>query len=217
MTGHDRYPGFHEFVAARSVALVRTAYLLTGNQHAAEDLVQEALSRVVVRWRASVAKGDPEPYVRRVLYTTHVSRWRHVRSHPVDQPPRAALDEADDTTSRIVLGQALDRLTPKQRAVLVLRYYEDLTERQTAAVLGVSVSTVKSQTSQALLRMRTVGGTSLGTTKPTRTSSFATSRRGSSSALTWRRASTGVVDWRRTSRCRCPGRRTAPTSRSTGT
>jgi RNA polymerase sigma-70 factor (sigma-E family) len=154
----DRYPGFHEFVAARSVALVRTAYLLTGNQHAAEDLVQEALSRVVVRWRSVVAKGDPEPYVRRVLYTTHVSRWRHVRAHPADQPPRAAFDEAEDATWRVVLGSALDRLTTKQRAVLVLRYYEDLTARQTADVLGVSVSTVKSQTAQALLRMRTVGG-----------------------------------------------------------
>ena len=154
----DRYPGFHDFVAARSVALVRTAYLLTGNQHAAEDLVQEALSRVVVRWRSIVAKGDPEPYVRRVLYTVHVSRWRHLRAQPVAQPPRSGLDEAEDATWRIALGQALDRLTPKQRAVLVLRYFEDLTERQTAAVLGVSVSTVKSQTAQALLRMRTVGG-----------------------------------------------------------
>ena len=154
----DRYPGFHEFVAARSVALVRTAYLLTGNQHAEEDLVQEALSRVVVRWRAIVATGDPEPYVRRVLYTVHVSRWRHIRAQPVVHSPRPGLDEAEGATWRVVLGQALDRLTPKQRAVLVLRYYEDLTERQAASVLGVSVSTVKSQTAQALLRMRTVGG-----------------------------------------------------------
>jgi RNA polymerase sigma-70 factor (sigma-E family) len=159
----DRYPGFHEFVAARSAALVRTAYLLTGNQHAAEDLVQEALSRVVIRWRAIVAKGDPEPYVRRVLYTVHVSRWRHLRAHPEVRPPESGLDEAEAATARVVLGNALDRLTPKQRAVLVLRYYEDLTERQTAAVLGISVSTVKSHAAQALLRMRTVGGPTIAT------------------------------------------------------
>ena len=162
MTVHDdRYPGFHDFVAARSVALVRTAYLLTGNQHAAEELVQEALTRVVPRWRAIVAKGDPEPYVRRVLYTVHVSRWRRLRAHPVTPPAGRGPDEAEHATWRVALGQALDRLTPKQRAVLVLRYFEDLTERQTAAVLGISVSTVKSQSAQALLRLRTMGGPTL--------------------------------------------------------
>lgn len=154
----ERYPGFHDFVAARSVALARTAYLLTGDHHAAEDLVQEALSRVVLRWSSVVAKGDPEPYVRRILYTVHVSRWRRLRAHPVAHPPRPAPDEAEHATWRVALGAALDRLTPKQRAVLVLRFYEDLTERQAAAVLGVSVSTVKSQTAQALLRLRAVGG-----------------------------------------------------------
>lgn len=125
--------------------------------------MQEALSRVVLRWRSIVGKGDPEPYVRRVLYTVHVSRWRHLNAHPIVRPPRPGLDEAEDATWRIVLGQALDRLTPKQRAMLVLRYYEDLTERQVASVLGVSVSTVKSQTAQALLRMRTVGGPTVAT------------------------------------------------------
>ena len=81
-------------------------------------------------------------------------------SAPTRPPSRRepGTDEAEEATWRVALGTALDRLTPKQRAVLVLRYYEDLTERQTAAVLGVSVSTVKSQTAQALLRMRTVGG-----------------------------------------------------------
>ena len=159
MTGDDqRYPGFHEFVAARSAALSRTAYLLTGDPHAAEDLVQESLARVVGRWRSIAAKGDPEPYVRRVLYTVHVSRWRHVRRHPVTPPPRSGADEAETATRRLALRAALDRLTPKQRAVLVLRYYEDLTERQAAEVLGVSLSTVKSQTADALAKLRQVGG-----------------------------------------------------------
>ena len=159
MTGdQQRYPGFHEFVAARSSALSRTAYLLTGDPHAAEDLVQEALARVVGRWKSIAAKGDPEPYVRRVLYTLHVSRWRHVRRHPITPAPPAGRDEAETATRRVVLRLALDRLTPKQRAVLVLRYYEDLTERQAAELLGVSVSTVKSQTADALAKLRQVGG-----------------------------------------------------------
>lgn len=155
-----RYPGFHEFVAARSAALSRTAYLLTGDPHAAEDLVQESLARVTGRWRSIVAKGDPEPYVRRVLYTVYVSGWRRQRRQPLSRPV-VGPDEAETTTRRLALRAALDRLTPKQRAVLVLRYYEDLTERQAAEVLGVSVSTVKSQSADALARLRQVGGPTL--------------------------------------------------------
>ena len=162
MTGDaERYPGFHEFVAARSVALARTAYLLTGNAHAAEDLVQEALARVVGRWRSIAANGDPEPYVRRVLYTVHVSRWRRTRRDRDVQVPPVGPDEAETVTRRLALREALDRLTPRQRAVLVLRYYEDLTEREAAAVLGVSISTVKSQAADALAKLRLVGGPTL--------------------------------------------------------
>jgi RNA polymerase sigma-70 factor (sigma-E family) len=153
----DRYPGFRAFVAARSVALSRTAFLLTGDSHAAEDLLQEALARVAGRWRRVIAGGDPEPYVRRVIYTVHVSRWRRQRGRelPGDVPDRSGrADLAEQSAGRLTVRSALDELTPKQRAVIVLRYYDDLTERETAALLGVSVSTVKAQTADALARLR---------------------------------------------------------------
>ena len=157
----EPYAGFREFVAARSGALARTAYLLTGDAHAAKDLLQEALTRVAGRWRRIVASGDPEAYVRRVLYTTHVSWWRRRTSQSElsrrrDRP--APLDVAEVVARRMLMASALAKLTPKQRAVLVLRFYEDLTEASTAAVLGVSVSTVKSQTAYALARLRDVAG-----------------------------------------------------------
>jgi len=157
MTDDERYPGFREFVAARSAALLRTAFLLTGDAHAAEDLLQDALVRTAGRWRRVVAGGDPEPYVRRVLYTAHVSSWRRHRGREVSQPvPDSGTrsDVAAEAAGRIAMADALAALTPKQRAVIVLRYYEDLTERQTADLLGVSVSTVKAQASDALARLR---------------------------------------------------------------
>ncbi len=146
---------FHSYVAARRAALLRSAYLLTGDHHAAEDLVQAALFKTALRWRRVAARGDPEPYVRRVLYNEHVSAWRRRRritEVPVSPPERAGV--SDGTDDRVVLREALSRLTPKQRAVLVLRYFEDLTEVQTAAVLGCSPGTVKSQTRHALERLR---------------------------------------------------------------
>ena len=161
MTGDERYPGFHEFVAARSPSLARSAYLLTGDAHAAEDLVQEALARVTGRWRAIAATGDPEPYVRKVLYTVFVSRWRRERRRPLDPHAAEGPDEAEEITSRIALRRSLARLSARQRAVLVLRFYEDLTVAETAAVLGVSTSTVKSQTADALANLRAVGGVTL--------------------------------------------------------
>jgi RNA polymerase sigma-70 factor (sigma-E family) len=153
----ERYPGFRAFVAARSSALARTAFLLTGDAQAAEDLLQEALARVAGRWRRVVAGGDPEPYVRRVIYTVHVSRWRKHRgrewSGAVPDGP-VGPDLAELSAGRLTVRSALDDLTPKQRAVIVLRFYEDLTERQAADVLGVSISTVKAQTVDALIRLR---------------------------------------------------------------
>jgi RNA polymerase sigma-70 factor (sigma-E family) len=137
--------------------LSRTAFLLTGDQHVAEDLLQESLARVAARWRRIVAGGDPEPYVRRVIYTVHVSRWRkHRGRESVDGVPDRAtgVDLAEHSTRRLTVSSALDHLTAKQRAVVVLRFYDDLTERETAAVLGVSISTVKAQTADALARMR---------------------------------------------------------------
>lgn len=144
---------FDEFVAGRQQALTRTAYLLTGNHHDAEDLVQRALMKAVPKW--SKIRGNPEPYVRRILYNENVSRWRrHPRGERlVDMAPEVAATDVDVST-RTAVRDALMRLTVKQRTVLVLRYYEDLTEVQVAAALGVSVGTVKSQTRHALERLR---------------------------------------------------------------
>jgi RNA polymerase sigma-70 factor (sigma-E family) len=150
--------GFRAFVAARSAALARTAYLLTGDRHLAEDLLQEALTRVASRWERLAAGGNPEPYVRRVLYTCAVDGWRRKRPAEVlDGVPRELAgpgDDAETVARRVVLRDALARLTPRQRAVLVLRFYEDRTEVQAADLLGCSVNTVKSQTRHALGRLR---------------------------------------------------------------
>lgn len=144
---------FEEYVGARAHALTRTAYLLTGDHHEAQDLVQGALLKAVGVW--SRIEDDPEPYVRRIIYHDSVSRWRRRRHREalVDRLPDRPAPEGDPAL-RLTLADALDRLTPKQRAVLVLRFYEDLTEAQTAAVLGVGLGTVKSQTRHALGRLR---------------------------------------------------------------
>jgi RNA polymerase sigma-70 factor (sigma-E family) len=146
---------FHEFVAARSRALGRTAYLLTGDHHLAEDLLQTALLQAARHWER--IDGHPEAYVRRVLYNQNVSWWRRKRFTErslTTYDDRAAA--ASDPTLRLTLADALARLTTKQRTVLVLRFYEDLTEVQTAAALGVTVGTIKSTTRQALVRLRTL-------------------------------------------------------------
>jgi RNA polymerase sigma-70 factor (sigma-E family) len=149
-----RYADFEEFVVARRVALLRTAYLLTGNHHDAEDLVQSALIKVVPKWAR--IRDHPEPYVRRVLARESVSRrrgrrWREVYT---DVVPEAMHHDSTDSTDRIALLEDLRRLSPRQRAVLVLRYFDDLTEADTAAALGISVGTVKSQAHDALAHLR---------------------------------------------------------------
>jgi RNA polymerase sigma-70 factor (sigma-E family) len=155
----DRYEGFETFVAERGPALMRTASLLTGDRGLAEDALQEALTKVAMRWPSVRAGGDPEPYARRVLYSVAVDRWRwRSRRAPerLGEVPdaRAAADPADDTDRRVTVAAALAQLTDRQRQVLVLRYYEDLTEAQTAAAMRCSVSTVKSQARHALERFR---------------------------------------------------------------
>jgi len=150
---------FEAFVRARSTALIRTAYLLTGDPHRAEDVLQETLIRAADRWSRITNGEDPEPYVRRILYTRAVDGWRHRRvrdqAHASVPPVRGdAPPSHDGVGHRLLLREALLRLTPRQRAVLVLRFYEDLTERQTAEQMGCSVSTVKSQTRHALQRLR---------------------------------------------------------------
>lgn len=146
---------FDEFVRSRANSLARAAYLLTGDRHHAEDLVQSALARAAVRWRRL---DDPEAYVRRVLYTQAVSWWRVQRRRRVEvlvaSPPDRTTTQGDDAELRIALERALARLTRKQRAVLILRFYEDRTESETAHLLSVGLGTVKSQTRHALRRLR---------------------------------------------------------------
>lgn len=159
MSGPDaNREGFEEFVIARRAALLRTAYLLTGDHDDAEDLVQVALVKVVPHWRRIADR--PEPYVRRVLARESVSRWRRRRWREVStaEPPdrRAAGDAAGEASDRDLLRSALAALPPRQRAVIVLRYYDDLTERQTAEALGIAVGTVKSQARDGLARLRTL-------------------------------------------------------------
>jgi RNA polymerase sigma-70 factor (sigma-E family) len=158
-TREDEYA---TFVRARGHTLLRSAYLLTGDQHLAEDLVQEALARTHRAWSRLHAEGNAEAYTRRVMYHLQVSFWRRRRVaevFPGDLPDRADRDDRrDDDTSlrRIALEGALGRLSARQRAVVVLRYFEDRTEAEAAEMLGVSVSTVKTQTSRALDRLRTL-------------------------------------------------------------
>ena len=144
---------FDDFVASRSGALLRTAYLLTGDHHHAEDLLQVALVEAARRWEKL---DEPEAYVRRVLYTRNISRWRKRRFDEVSllDHDRATSGTADPDL-RLTLEQALARLTAKQRTILVLRYFEDLTEEQTGRALGISRGTVKSVTRQAFDRLRT--------------------------------------------------------------
>lgn len=144
---------FTEYVTARRAALVRTAYLLCGDAHAAEDLVQGALIKAVGHWKRI---GDhPEPWLRKVIVNDHISGWRRHRGRErtAEQVPDLAAP-TDDLDRNMALATALRSLAPRQRAVVVLRYYEDLTESETARVLGVSVGTVKSQHRDAVARLR---------------------------------------------------------------
>ncbi|NYI43770.1 RNA polymerase sigma-70 factor (sigma-E family) [Nocardioides aromaticivorans] len=146
--------GFDGFVAARGDALWRSAWLLTGDHQLAEDLVQTALAKSWRAWSRVGADGF-EAYVRRVMYTTYVSWWRRKwrGERPTEHLPErpAAVEDRD---GRNDLVAALGALPRGQRAVVVLRYFEDLTEQQTAAALGIGVGTVKSQCSRALAALR---------------------------------------------------------------
>ncbi|MFI6500432.1 SigE family RNA polymerase sigma factor [Nonomuraea typhae] len=151
-------PAFREFVAARSPALMRLAFLLTGgDQHEAEDLVQAALAKLAGKWRRVQA---PEAYVRQVMYRQQVSRWRAAGRRPevvrAAVPDRADVDATHRSELRMVLRGALARLTPRQRTVLVLRYFEDLPDHEVAKVLGCSVGTVRSTAHRSLAKLREV-------------------------------------------------------------
>ena len=148
-------PDFDEFVAARSTALLRTAYLLTHDHALAEDLLQTGLTKAWFAWGR--ISDSPEAYVRKVLFHTYATWWRRKWNgeHATeDLPDRGVGDDADANGTQIDLWTAMERLPRRQRAVVVLRYFEDLTEAQTAEVLGCTVGTVKSQCSRALAKLR---------------------------------------------------------------
>ncbi|MFU8851611.1 SigE family RNA polymerase sigma factor [Micromonospora sp. SL1-18] len=148
--------GFDDFVVTRSPRLLRTAFLLTRDWASAEDLLQTALARAWEAWRR--IDGDPEPYVRRIIVNAYASSWRRrwrgelptadLPETVIEADPHVSLDDRDR------LWRALGRLPRRQRAVLVLRYFEDLSEVEIAEVLGCSVGTVKSQASRAVAKLR---------------------------------------------------------------
>jgi RNA polymerase sigma-70 factor (sigma-E family) len=153
-----RADDFEAWMTARQRWLLRTAWLLTGDVHTAEDLVQTTLAKLYLAWDRVSAHGV-DSYARKILVNEHASMWRRTWRHREvvtgdftshEVPVR---DEAYDGT-RTALWDAVRALAPRQRAVIVLRYYEQLSEAETAEVLGISVGTVKSQTSRALAALR---------------------------------------------------------------
>jgi RNA polymerase sigma-70 factor (sigma-E family) len=149
---------FEHFAAARWPVLVRAAWLLTGDWHTAEDLAQTTLARTWRHWRRVVAADDPDRYVRRIL-VNEVRRsraWRRSADPTVDGLPVAVPGPEDQTVARDALARALAQLPAGQRLAVTLRYYLDLSELDTAAILGCSVGNVKSQTSRGLVRLREV-------------------------------------------------------------
>ena len=149
---------FRDFVAAARPRLVRTAYLLCGDSHEAHDLVQVTLMRVHRRWRSIERTDLPQAYARRILINLAASFWRRRLRAPLVAlsavGERGEPDAAAAFADRAELWEAVMALPPRTRAVLVLRYFEDLTEAETAAALGCSVGSVKSQASRGIARLR---------------------------------------------------------------
>ncbi|MEU5142237.1 SigE family RNA polymerase sigma factor [Streptomyces sp. NPDC021139] len=145
----------HDFVRDRRLALFRSAYLMCGNRHEAEDLVQTTLVKVVLGWRRLQKLDNVEAYARKTLFNTFIEGrrrfWR--REHAYGELPERAVPEPDSETGMVV-REALARITPRQRAVLVLRYWEDQSVEATAAVLGMRENTVKSHTARGLAALR---------------------------------------------------------------
>ena len=149
---------FRSYVAARSPALLRTAYMLSGNRADAEDLLQTALAKTYLAWDRIREREAVDGYVRRVMVNTQTSWWRRrkVDEYPTEQLPEGppGRDATADSDLHDALWTALSGLPRRQRAMVVLRYYEDLSEAETARVMGVSIGTVKSTTSRALSKLR---------------------------------------------------------------
>jgi len=148
---------FSAYMHARQASLLRTAYLLTGDRHTAEDLVQNAFAKLYLSWDKVHSRESVDGYVRRILVNEHNSLWRRAwkrREHATDAMPEGHhLDHYDGGAQR-ELWDLVQTLPRRARAVVVLRYYEEMSEAETAQVLGISVGTVKSQTSRALAALR---------------------------------------------------------------
>ncbi|MFI6209350.1 SigE family RNA polymerase sigma factor [Streptomyces sp. NPDC051041] len=155
------YPSFSSYVRARRPVLLRTARSLTGNPSDAEDLLQTALTKTYVAWERIEDHRALDGYVRRALLNTRTSQWRKRKVDeftcdelPEPEPVPGGDDPAERQALHDAMWRAIMKLPARQRAMVVLRYYEDLSEAQTAEVLGVSVGTVKSAVSRALGKLR---------------------------------------------------------------
>ncbi len=157
MATSEKDAEFEAYMLARQPSLLRTAYLISGDRHTAEDLVQTALAKLYLSWDKVQKRELLDGYVRRIIVNEHNSLWRRAwkrKEHPTDELPDAAVHDAQHDGESSGLWEFVQTLPRKQRAVIVLRYYEELSEAETAELLGISVGTVKSQASRALASMR---------------------------------------------------------------
>ena len=158
MRTQDKDAEFEAYMSARQPSLLRTAYLLTGDQHTAEDLVQTALAKLYLSWDKVQRRELVDGYVRRILVNENNSLWRRAwkkREFSTDTlPDQQTVTDTHDDGRSAALWECVQTLPRKQRAVVVLRFYEDLSEAEVAEILGISVGTVKSQSSRALAALR---------------------------------------------------------------
>jgi RNA polymerase sigma-70 factor (sigma-E family) len=156
MSAADRV-AFGEYVRSRGHVLLRSAHALTGNRADAEDLVQATLIKAYQSWDRIDDPGALDAFVRRVMVNTHISSWRRRRvdEYPTDElPDSPAADRTGDADLRDVVQRALDRLPRQMRRAVMLRFYDDMTEPEVAAALGVSLGTVKSTVARAVAKLR---------------------------------------------------------------
>jgi RNA polymerase sigma-70 factor (sigma-E family) len=163
MTARDatRRRDFESWLVAREGALQRTAHLLTGDPHTAQDLVQTTLTKLYLAWDRVADRDHVDAYARKVLVNEHRSTWRRAwrrREVVTDEVPETGYVARQYDGTADAVWEFVGSLPPRQRAVIVLRYYEDLTEAQTAELLGISVGTVKSQAHRALASLRALAG-----------------------------------------------------------
>lgn len=152
-----QHEDFHDYVAARGSALLRTAVVLAGDRVEAEDLLQAALAKTYLAWDRINDRTAVDGYVRRAMVNTQISWWRRrkLEIYPTDElPDRPVDDQTNRTELQDALGRALGRLPKRQRLAVMLRYYEDMSESEIAKALGVSVGTVKSTMSRAMAKLR---------------------------------------------------------------